>query len=520
MIFSFGNIKEKTRHARRADMKARLVVVSGAILLVSISADVRMTAEPADGVPTFNKDVAPIIFSNCVTCHRPNQVAPMSLMSYKEVRPWARAIKDKVVRRQMPPWYADGRFGEFRNDRRLSAEQISTLVAWSDGGAPEGDTAMTAQVPPPNDGWSHPSGRPPDFVIEMAHPFNVPATGELPNFTMYEELPPELKMEDHFLEAIQILPGVIPAVHHAGFGIAPLPPGTKVGTGEAWPGGPIVPGALLDAKTGKLAGGFAGDVNEAAAAEGGGRRGGREAFTGSRFCCYVPGGSFQQFRPGAGKRIAHDGYISWGMHYTPIGKPVVDRTRVGLWYQQQLTHEIVENNRGYNHIVLGKELTDDDFTPLRTSGTGNTGFPALPVIPPYAKNWAITGIRAFQDDVTLYAVWPHMHTRGKEMTYVLTYPDGREQVLLSVPNYDFNWQIFYELKEPLKIPAGSTIKNIGSYDNSAANKWNPAPQKEVYWSEQNWDEMFSGFLEVSIDKMDLSLKKAATASATATGARR
>jgi hypothetical protein len=100
-----------------------------------------------------------------------------------------------------------------------------------------------------------------------------------------------------------------------------------------------------------------------------------------------------------------------------------------------------------------------------------------------------------------------MHTRGKEMTYVLTYPDGREQVLLSVPNYDFNWQIFYELKEPLKVPAGSTIKIVGSYDNSAANKWNPAPHKEVYWSEQNWDEMYAGFLEISIDKMDLRLKK-------------
>jgi hypothetical protein len=100
-----------------------------------------------------------------------------------------------------------------------------------------------------------------------------------------------------------------------------------------------------------------------------------------------------------------------------------------------------------------------------------------------------------------------MHTRGKEMTYVLTYPDGREQVLLSVPNYDFNWQMFYELKEPLKIPAGSTIKTIGSYDNSPANKWNPAPQKEVYWSEQSWDEMYTGFLDISIDKNDLRLMK-------------
>ena len=172
------------------------------------------------------------------------------------------------------------------------------------------------------------------------------------------------------------------------------------------------------------------------------------------------GAASSNFVQGAGKRIPTEGYIAWGLHYTPIGKPVVDRTRVGFWFQNEMTHEIVEIGpaAGQTHIVLGKQLVDDEFTPLRTSGVGNVGFPAMPVIPPHAKDWAITAVRAFQDDVTLYVMWPHMHTRGKEMTYVLTYPDGREQVLLSVPKYDFNWQIFYELKEPLKIPAGSTIK--------------------------------------------------------------
>jgi hypothetical protein len=117
----------------------------------------------------------------------------------------------------------------------------------------------------------------------------------------------------------------------------------------------------------------------------------------------------------------------------------------------------------------------------------------------------------------LYTMWAHMHTRGKEMTYVLTYPDGREQVVLSVPNYDFNWQVMYELKEPLKIPAGSTMKTIGSYDNSVANKWNPAPHKEVYWSEQSWDEMYIGFMDVSIDKRERK-KPSRTTTTTAGGA--
>src|SRR3989442_9292398 len=206
-------------------MKSAPVMFSAAVLAITMAAGVCMAAEPAAGAaPTFNKDVASIVFNNCVICHRPNQIAPMTLMSYKEVRPWARAIKEKIVKGEMPPWRADARFGAFRNDRRLTPEQIKTVVAWVDGGAPEGDTPLTAELPVFRDGWSHPSGRPPDFVLEMAEPFKVPAEGELPNFTIYQELPPELKQKEHFLEAIQILPGVMPAVHHASFGIVRLAP--------------------------------------------------------------------------------------------------------------------------------------------------------------------------------------------------------------------------------------------------------------------------------------------------------
>jgi len=502
-------------------MKGAPMVFAAAVATLAIPALVGTQAQSVSNpTPTFNKDVAPIVFGSCVTCHRPNQVAPMTLMSYREVRPWARAIKDKVLKGEMPPWRADGRFGAFRNDRRLTPAQISTVVAWVDAGAPEGDTPLTATLPAFNDGWTHPSGRPPDLVIEMAQPFQVPAEGELPNFTVYQELPPELKQREHFLEAIQILPGVVPAVHHSSWGVVPaLQPGQKVGVGEAWPGGPIVTGALLDAKTGKSIG-FQGDANEAAGEVEVSEVGRRTEFSGTRFCCYVPGGSFQQFRDGAGKRLPTGGYIAWGLHYTPIGKPVLDRTRVGLWFQQDISHEIVEITTGRTtHIVEGTQLADDQFTPVRRSGVGNVGFPAIPVIPPHTRNWAITAIRAFEDDVTLYVLWPHMHTRGREMTYVLTYPDGREQVLLSVPNYDFNWQIFYELKDPIKIPAGSTIKTIGSYDNSAANKWNPAPHKEVYWSEQSWDEMYVGFLDISVDKRDLRKMKPSSQPQTTTGRR-
>jgi len=124
----------------------------------------------------------------------------------------------------------------------------------------------------------------------------------------------------------------------------------------------------------------------------------------------------------------------------------------------------------------------------------------FPAIPPYSDDWRITAITPILDDVTVYALWPHMHLRGKDMTFIATYPDGREEVLLHVPKYDFQWQLQYQLVEPVHLPAGSTIKAIGHYDNSSDNKNNPRPSAAVSWSEQSWDEMFNGWMELSVDK--------------------
>jgi hypothetical protein len=130
----------------------------------------------------------------------------------------------------------------------------------------------------------------------------------------------------------------------------------------------------------------------------------------------------------------------------------------------------------------------------------------IPTIPPRAQNWKITAITPFQDDVTLYLAYPHGHFRLTDMTYVVTYPDGREETILSVPRFDFNWQLVYEWAAPIRIAAGSTIKAIGHYDNSANNRLNPSADSEVYWSEQSWDEMFNGYVDLSIDKMDVRLE--------------
>ena len=124
---------------------------------------------------------------------------------------------------------------------------------------------------------------------------------------------------------------------------------------------------------------------------------------------------------------------------------------------------------------------------------------ATPNIPPYVENWELIGITPVTEPITLYAMSPHMHLRGKSLKWVVTYPDGRDQVILNVPKFDFNWQFNYELAEPLHIPAGSKIIGIGVYDNSPKNRWNPAPHLPVYWSEQSWDEMYQAFTEYSVD---------------------
>ncbi len=480
-------------------MKCRVWVLSGAMSM-AMTAGVSLTQLEAQVAtsPTFNKDIAPIVFNNCVSCHRPNQIAPMSLMSYQEVRPWARAIKNKVSKREMPPWFADPRFGEFNNDPRLPDEQIKTIAAWVDAGAPQGETPLVAELPKMNGGWTHPSGRDPDLVVEMADAYEGPAQGEVPWFNIYQELPAELKKEEHLIEAIQILPGVIEAMHHMQFIVKPLPPGTKLGRGPAWPGGQVINGTLLDSETGKLS------TRAQVIGTEGARR---NTFT---YCCYVPGGTFRQYPNGGFKRMPKDGVIVWGVHYTMLGKPFADKTKVGLWFQKDPRHEILGESGGHSTLAQGREVVDDEITPLLRpgDGQGRDAGPTVPVIPPHAKDWSMTEISAYQDDVTLYTVWPHMHLRGHEMTFVVTFPDGREQIVLSNLNYDFNWQLFYDLKEPLKIPAGSMIKAIGSYDNSARNKNSTQSDKEVYWSEQSWDEMFSPFRDVSMDKNALELTKA------------
>jgi hypothetical protein len=453
------------------------------VALTLIVLAVTVADSSAQSPPTFNLDVARILYDKCVTCHRPGEVAPMSLVTYEDTRPWVRAIQTRVAAREMPPWFADPRFGRpFVNDPRLSDAEIRTIVEWVDGGAPRGSGEAPA-LPLFVSGWRTFKGRPPDAIVQMPAAFDVPANGALPVFTRWS---PNPFKEDKFIEAVELQPGAVDAVHHSDVTARTLPAGTSLGKGAAWPGGPAVDFVPVypDGTS----------YNELTADEAAARRGAlrAEAFRTTddyRLLFYVPGGGFQQFPPGAVKRISAQNALAWGVHYTPTGRPAKDQHRLGLWFAQAPpTHEVITKRIGEAHIIEGREFVAE---------TADSEFPA---IPPHAGDWRITAITPIQDDVTLYALWPHMHLRGKDMTFIATYPDGREEVLLHVPKYDFQWQLQYQLVEAVHLPAGSTIKAIGHYDNSSGNKNNPRPSAPVSWSEQSWDEMFNGWMELSVDR--------------------
>ena len=115
------------------------------------------------------------------------------------------------------------------------------------------------------------------------------------------------------------------------------------------------------------------------------------------------------------------------------------------------------------------------------------------MVPPGAKEHKLTGTELIERDAYLYELMPHMHFRGKRMRFVAEYPDGSEELLLSVPDYDFNWQLVHELEQPLRVPAGTRIRATGAFDNSAQNKANPDPSIDLFWGEQSFEEMFMGF---------------------------
>ena len=495
-------------------MKQVLIVATGILLALSLTpAPVSAAAE----TPTYNQDVGPILLSNCASCHRPNQIAPMPLLSYKDVRPWARAIKAKVEAREMPPWFADPRFGKFVNDTSLSTDEIATITAWVDAGAPEGDGPAPVVPRFSEAGWAHSDGSDPDFVYDAPFEWQVDAEGESPNFNLYTPMP---FSESRRVSATQVRPGNYVATHHIVTGLLSIPPGMVVGTGAAWKDGPTtdftmvrdpdvdpeVLRKLAAARRAAASGDAEDDDTDAEDAEEDPDAAEDAAAARSGFGAYIPGVGADVAKPGQTREIRGDlfDHIFWNLHYQATGKPETARPSIGMWWSTEEATTRVRTLGIDEHTSEGLQLVAEPPLPRgerRAAGQVGQGLnPLLAPIPPNAANWTVTGIGAFQNDAIIQSLFIHSHVRGKDFTWVLTYPDGREDILLRVPNYNFDWQLSYDLAEPLKVPAGSTVKTVARYDNSRNNRRNPAPNKDVYWSEQSWDDMFLATVSYTVDE--------------------
>jgi hypothetical protein len=421
---------------------------------------------PSEAVPTFTKDVAPIFFAQCTTCHRPGEIAPMSLLTYRDARPWARSIAAHVADGTMPPWHADPAHGSFANERRLADTQKSTIARWVNGGAPEGNPSDLPEPPRYSDGWN--IGQP-DVVLSMQEDYPIPASGTVPY--QYLEVPANFA-EDRWLQAWELRPGNRAAVHHV---IVYTKPPETADTGQNRPATQGArPAPLFTLAEGmEIPAGQTGGprVPEDQRKPLGPNDRPRPRMLGPSIGGYVPGNSTRRFSEGTAMRLPAGYSLVFQMHYTPTGEATTDRTRVGLKFAP---------------------------APPRTVLTSSALVNGSLHIPPGAADHRVDAEMTINRDIMLYSLVPHTHVRGKRWFYEAVYPDGRRETILSVPKYDFDWQHEYMFREPLKLPAGTKIQAKAWYDNSTANKSNPDPTKDVWWGDQTWEEMMYTSLTFSI----------------------
>jgi hypothetical protein len=363
----------------------------------------------------------------------------------------------EVVREQrMPPWHANPAHGVFANDARLSDEEKQQVFAWVDNGCPEGNPA---DLPAPKkfaEGWLLP--REPDQIVYMTdEPVGVKAEG----VEAYRHYVVDPKFtEDKWVRLAECMPGNRKVVHH--IIVFVQPPVARMSTlGRR--------GAADDRAAG---GGADGNRGEGT---GRGRRGGPlgdNDISGFGFLAgFAPGTRPMVAPPGVAKKIPAGSKLVFQMHYTPCGSEQTDRSSIGLIFMDK------------------KDVTQQ-------MSTTNVAFHQLE-IPAGEANYTVEARKTFSRDTLLLSLFPHMHIRGKSFRYEVTYPDGKHEVLLDVPRYDFNWQNSFILAEPKRIPKGTQLLCTAVFDNSPDNIYNPDPTKTIRWGPQTWDEMMIGWYDVS-----------------------
>jgi hypothetical protein len=415
-------------------------------------------ATPVFGAgPTFTKDVAPIFYEHCAGCHRPGSIAPMSLLDYKSARPWARSIREAVLSRKMPPWFADPQYGHFSNDSRLSARELETIKTWIDHGAAEGDAKDLPKAPQFTEGWQ--LGKP-DLIIDIGEDFAVkPGADDYQHFIVPMNLTKGI-----WIRGAELRPGNRRVVHHAH--VNPVldekqsGPTTIQGMNSI---GPYLEreGTLtrvrMDAPV--FDNGCAPDAPELPYLHG--------AQEGA-LASYLPGRQADVFPDGSAKWIPAGTRLEFSIHYAKVGASQTDRTSVGLYLAPAPPERILHRMDLRNFFFL---------------------------IPPGDANHEVKRCYTFEKDKLLLSITPHMHFRGKDVRYEITRPDGKRQVLLSVPHYNFDWQLVYRFQDPILVQKGSVLTLTAHFDNSAQNPANPDPTKAIRWGDKSEEEMFSNYVE-------------------------
>ena len=430
-------------------------------------------AGQAEDGATFTRDVLPLLQRSCQKCHRPGTGAPMSLLTFEETRPWARAIRDRVVARQMPPWHIDRGIGEYVADPSLSDAEIATIAAWVAAGAPRGNPA---DAPPPLefaalDEWTYGE---PDLVVQMEKGFEIPAEGA--DFYPSEIVDPGLT-EDRYVKWVQIIPEAYCCVHHSHVYVS-------------------VPETVEDREEFRL--GMGSNTREIDLIE------------------YAMGSTGQYYPDGTGRKLPAGGLFRFAPHYHPWGEETVDRQKVGVKFypKGQVPELIVTAHRirtGVGHDWrLNREAVEDRLllaghdldlhaermpTGLLIDDNTLNGV-ALLSIPPntvarHERFWPLP------QAALILSFQPHMHFRGKRMLLEAIHVDGRREVLTDAIDYEQTWQIVYAYDKPHAFPRGTILHTVSWHDNTANNRHNPDPSAWIGWGSRTMDEMGHGWTDVA-----------------------
>jgi hypothetical protein len=413
-------------------MTIRIVLgILGTLAITATAAE--LTAPP----PTFTKDVAPILQEKCQSCHRAGSMAPMSLVTYDETRPWAKSIKQRVVTRSMPPWHIDKTVGiqHFQNDMSLTDAQISTIARWADAGAPQGNPKdmPPAKVWPKEDGWqlSQQFGQP-DFVLS-SDPYTMPAKGQDVWFKPLTQIP---ITEPRWVRAVEMRPATPSGrkiTHHALAFLQQEEPGTKTGL--------ITQGLLMEWAVNK---------------------------------------NYDIYRPNTGKLLVPGSRIWWEMHYHAAGEEIRDHVELAVYLYPK-----------------GQEPKYRTFLTAFPATPGSAAFGTLDIPPNSVAE--TEGYQTLLAPARLENFQPHMHLRGKAMLLEALLPDGTKRTLSYVDHFTFNWMTNYIYADDAApvLPKGTIIHTVAWHDNTTNNKNNPDPDQWVGWGDRTVDEMAHAWVNVT-----------------------